>query len=278
MKKYLILVLLLFCVANLFAQLAPPTDINAEVDSQVSRLKQRVNVLEHNNASLQQETSAQKSKIDSISSELLTAQSNIKRVSDSLTSAISGASSSNRLTQSQLNLINETITKRTIYTLLGIFAIVLLSGGIFLFLRNKLAHSTETLGSEIDKTKETLHNEAQKVDSKLVEIEKTNVDLKYEAIKLDSKLGKIEKTNETLQNETVKLDSKLGEMKSQLEKKDAAENKKAKGAPAAETSNNEIIGPANNVEEQPVAEQAPAVVDNEEKIVNTSGSSKKVKE
>ena len=170
MKKYLVSIsLLLFC-AIIFAQASDSILTKSEFHSVISKLTGKIKTLEKNNSDLQHTNSIQKKQIDSIALQLSVAQSNIQVIADSLHITVTNVSSSNKQTQSQIQDINQTITNRTLYWIIGILAVALLSVVMFFVLRSKLSSSTKNLDSQIAKTNETLQNEAIKLDSKLVEI------------------------------------------------------------------------------------------------------------
>jgi hypothetical protein len=102
--------------------------------------------------------------------QLKVANSNIVQIADSLHITVTKVTSSNKQTQNQIQDINQTITNRTLYWIIGILAVTLLSVIVFFVLRNKLSSSTKNIDSQITKTNEKLQNESIKLDSKLVEI------------------------------------------------------------------------------------------------------------
>lgn len=200
MKKYLFAIwLLLFCV-NLFAQGHDSILTRSEFNSEISKLTSKIKTLEKNNADLQHINSIQKQQIDSNTLQLSVAQSNIQQIADSLHITVTNVSSSNKQTQSQIQDINQTITNRTLYWIIGILAVAFLSVIVFFVLRNKLSSSTKDLDSQIAKTNETLQNEAIKLDSKLVEI-------------LQSQLSILKEERKTVGTTTTdhKLPLKVGE-------------------------------------------------------------------
>lgn len=161
--------LLMFCV-NIFAQMPDSILKKSEFHREISKLSGKIRMLEKNNSELQQTNSVQRKQVDSITLRLSIAQSNIQQIADSLHITVSNVSSTNKKTQGQIQDINQTITNRTLYWIIGILAVVLLSFIVFFVLRNKLSSSTRNLDSQITKTNEAMQNEAIKLDSKLVEI------------------------------------------------------------------------------------------------------------
>jgi hypothetical protein len=162
----------------------------------VSKLTVKIKRLEKSNSELQQTNFFQKKQIDSISSQLSVTISNIQHIADSLHITITNVSSSNKQTQSQIQDINQTITNRTLYWIIGILGVALLSVIVFLVLRSKLSSSTKDLDSQIAKTNATLQNEAIKLDSKLVAI-------------LQSQLSILKEERKTKETPTAEADHKL---------------------------------------------------------------------
>jgi len=170
MQKNIFLILILLICTNLFAQTPDSTISKAKFYSEISKLTDKIKTLEKNNSDLYKANLIQKKQIDNINSQLSIANLNIQQIADSLHITVTKVSSTNKQTQSQIKDINQTITNRTLYWIIGILAVVLLCVLVFFVLRNKLSSNTRNLDAQIAKTNETLHNEAIKLDSKLVEI------------------------------------------------------------------------------------------------------------
>ena len=170
MKKYIFTICLLLFCAFTYAQTPDSILKRSEFQSAISNLSSKIKSLEKVNSILLQTVSIQKKNIESITSQLSAANSNIQQIADSLHITVTNVSSSNKQTQSQIQDINLTIANRTLYWIIGILAVALLSVIVFLVLRSKLSSSTKDLDSQIAKTNATLQNEAIKLDSKLVEI------------------------------------------------------------------------------------------------------------
>ena len=81
----------MFC-ANIFAQAPDSILTKSEFHSEVSKLTGKIKTLEKNNSDLQQSNSIQKKQIDSITSQLSVAQSNIQQIADSLHITVTNAS------------------------------------------------------------------------------------------------------------------------------------------------------------------------------------------
>lgn len=196
MKKHLISISLLLLCLNIVAQKPDSILTKSEFHSEISKLTGKIKMLEKINSDLQQSNLIQKKQIDSISLQLSVANSNIHQIADSLHITVTNVSSSNKQTQSQIQDINQTITNRTLYWIIGILAVALLSVIVFFVLRNKLSSSTKDLDSQIAKTNATLQNEAIKLDSKLVEI-------------LQSQLSILKEERKTKGTATAEADHKL---------------------------------------------------------------------
>ena len=164
--------LLLFCYCS-FAQAPDSIMTKSKFQSEISKLTSKIKTLEKNNSDLLQRSSIQKKQIDSISSQLSEALSNIQQIADSLHITVTNVSSSNKQTQSQIQDINQTITNRTLYWVIGILAVALLSVVVFLVLRNNLSSSTNNLDSQIlntNKLIEQIQEKSVKIHSELVQI------------------------------------------------------------------------------------------------------------
>jgi hypothetical protein len=96
--------------------------------------------------------------------------SNLETLNDSLTHLNTNISESNKNTLSQIENINLTISKNSLYWLITIFLIALTVLLLSLFLKNKISQSNINLFDQIDKTKKYLDNESIKLDSKLIKI------------------------------------------------------------------------------------------------------------
>lgn len=176
MKKYLFIILLIVNVES-FSQLPDSILTKSEFQSEVLKLTSKIKLLEKSNSDFYQANTNQKNQIDSLSSQLKVANSNIQQIADSLHITVTNVSSSNKQTQNQIQDINKTIVNRTLYWIIGILAVALLSIFVFFFLRNKLSSSTKNLDLQIAKTNQVMHNEATKLDSKLVEILQTQLSI-----------------------------------------------------------------------------------------------------
>lgn len=194
--KILLLISLFLVGTYAHTQIPNQKLTNAEIESMILKLSSKIKTLEKNHTDLQKTNLFQNKQIDNITSKFSVAQSNIQQIADSLHITITNVSSSNKQTQSQIQDINQTITNRTLYWIIGILAVALLSVIVFLVLRSKLTSSTKNLDSQIAKTNETLQNEAIKLDSKLVEI-------------LQSQLNILKEERKTKGTPTAETDHKL---------------------------------------------------------------------
>lgn len=177
MKKYSFTILLVLVCAFVFAQSKDSIITKSEFHSEISKLTSKIKSLEKNNTDLQQSNANQKKQIDSMTSQLSIAQSNIQQIADSLHITVTNVSTASKQTQNQIQDINQTISNRTLYWITGILGVALLSMIVFFVLRKRLSSSTKNLDSQIAKTNEAMQNEAIKLDSKLVEILQTQLSI-----------------------------------------------------------------------------------------------------
>lgn len=147
------------------------------VRSQIAELSRDLNELKRSNSQLHRIIALQKQQIDALTQQLSASQSEITAIRASLQGTDSKIASVDKQTQGQIQGINHTISNRTLYWIVGILAVALLSVFSFFTLRNRLTSSARDLDSQITKTKEALESEAIKLDSKLVEILQTQLSI-----------------------------------------------------------------------------------------------------
>jgi len=186
MKRNLLTILFLLFCAILVAQTPDSILTKSEFHSEISKLTSKIKSLEKNNSVLQKTSSIQSRQIDSLTMQLIIAKSNIHQIADSLHITVTNATTANQQTQNQIHVINQTISNRTLLWIIGILAVALLSVFIFFSLRSKLSLSTKNLDSQIAKTNQAMHNEATKLDSKLIEILQTQLNILKEERKTNS--------------------------------------------------------------------------------------------
>ncbi len=187
----------------------------SEFNREISKLSGKIKMLEKNNSELQQTNSVQRKQVDSITLQLSIAQSNIQQIADSLHITVSNVSSTNKKTQGQIQDINQTITNRTLYWIIGILAVAFLSVIVFFVLRNKLSSSTKNLDSQIVKTNEAMQNEAIKLDSKLVELLQTQLSIVKEERKMIGTTEADHKLPLKVGNEIYRMRQRLNTIKSE---------------------------------------------------------------
>lgn len=173
--KVFLLILATFASPTLIVQGQESKAKQSGVQSQISHLSRDINELKRSNDQLGRTIALQKKEIEVLTQQLSTSQAEIKDIWASLPGIDSKIASVDKQTQGQIQGINQTISARTLYWIMGIVAVALLSVFSFFALRNKLASSARDLDSQITKTKEALESEAIKLDSKLVEILQTQL-------------------------------------------------------------------------------------------------------
>lgn len=185
MIKYLLVLSLLLPCIFVFSQEVDSTLTKSKFDSEISKLTSRIKLLEKTNFALHQTNLAQNQEIDSINSQLFDAKSTIQQIADSLQRTTTNLSATNKQTQNQIQDINQTITNRTLYWIIGILGVALISVIVFFILRSKLSIYSQTLDSQIAKTNHVMQNEAIKLDSKLVEILQAQLSILSEERKIE---------------------------------------------------------------------------------------------
>ncbi len=175
-KTYLMVVVV--CLGTSLFVRAQDTKTNqSEIRSRITQLSRDMNELKRSNGELQRAAAQQKQQIENLTQQLSTAQQEAGRTAESVRTTDSKVTSISKETQGQIQGINQTISTRTLYWIIGILAVALLSVFSFFTLRNKLASNARDLDSQITRTKDALEAEAVKLDSKLVEILQTQLSI-----------------------------------------------------------------------------------------------------
>ena len=178
--KYVLMFIAIFLGMGLTLGAQVTSVKQSEFRSEISRISSTVNSLRDSNAELQRTISTQKKQIDSLSDQLAESQANIKKLADSTNVTISEISSENKNTQSRLQEIDQTISKRTLYWAIIILTLSLLGIISFVLFRRRLSSNTQNFDSKIAVTKEALEKlqtGANKHDADLAEVLQTQLAL-----------------------------------------------------------------------------------------------------
>jgi hypothetical protein len=178
MKKTLLsLCIQIMLCSGITAQVSDSVLTKADYRIEKSKFQERLITLEKKNADLQRTNRSLKNQIENVNLQLGTIQSNIKIIADSMHITVANVSNTNNKTQTQIQDIHQTLSVRSLMWILGIVIVALLSIIIFLVLRRKLSLTTRNLDIQIEKTNLTIQNEANKLDSKLIELLQTQLTL-----------------------------------------------------------------------------------------------------
>jgi len=175
MKKAFLVIYLLCSCCYIKAQYKDSLIHKTEFNHEISKLVSNIASLRNTNNALQNEVSNQKAKNDSLSKQLEISNFNIQKIADSLHITIANVSSENIQTQKKFEDVNQSITNKTLFWIIGILSIAILGILGFILLRKKITSSSNDLDSQIESTKKALESEAIKLDSKLVEILQTQL-------------------------------------------------------------------------------------------------------
>jgi outer membrane murein-binding lipoprotein Lpp len=176
LRTYLIVVLI--CLGTSLS--VRPQDVKtnqSEIRSRITQLSRDMNALKRSNDELQRTAAQQRQQIENLTKQLSTAQQEVTRTAESLRTTDSKVISASKETQGQIQGINQAISTRTLYWIIGILVVALLSVFSFFTLRKRLASNAKDLHSQITRTKDALEAEAIKLDSKLVEILQTQLSI-----------------------------------------------------------------------------------------------------
>jgi hypothetical protein len=218
MKKILLLTLYGFIMilinADLFAQ---------QQDDEIKKLQDRLEMAEKNNAKLRTElklirTDLSKQitllndSIKDLSVKLSQNQYNIATVSKELGVKISATETN---TNNKIQTLDNTVSKNTLYWIIAVLAIALLSILLFVLLRKQLTKDKTDITANIQQTKKVLEEEGVKLDSKLVDLLATQMLLMKEERQAVPSL-KAEEVNHELAlkvaDEIIRIQKNLGNM------------------------------------------------------------------
>jgi hypothetical protein len=178
--------LLLFAVHVAFAQ--------TQTSSEIKDLQDRLQKVEVTNSILKTELKKQKTDFsnklayakDSIKilrSEIENSKTNIETLSKDLGVKIQYNKST---TEKQIQGVQETLSKNTLYWIIAVLAIALLSVLLFVLLRKQLSKDKTDITANIQQTKKALEEEGIKLDSKLIELLASQMQLIKEERKSNS--------------------------------------------------------------------------------------------
>lgn len=121
-------------------------------------------------------------------------------------------------TSKQIENLGDSLSKNTLYWIIAVAAIALLSLVLFLLLRIKLNKEKTDLTSQIQRTQKSLEEEAVKLDSKLVELLETQLKLITE--ERETTLQKSEETDHSLAikvaDEIIRIQKNLSNMSPEI--------------------------------------------------------------
>ncbi len=164
---------LLFCTLITFAQ-ADTTFLKKEV----RRLSTEIQMLKNSNSSLESKINKVSSilnlKTDSLQNQVSANTSNIQVTADKL--GIKIDQSANNATQ-KINELDSSMSKNSLYWIIGFLVTALLFAIIYFLLRKKITDGNSVLDQQILTTKKALEEEGIKLDTKLTEVLETQLKL-----------------------------------------------------------------------------------------------------
>lgn len=177
MKEFLFLIvtsiLFLSAMQVSFAQ----TQITPEINDFQDRLNKIETTNNHLRTVLQQiekNNKIVKNELNSIKQLEERNTANIRSISDELNDKISN----NKTTvETKIKNVEETVSKNTLYWIIAVLAIALLSIVLYGLIRKQLAKKSSDLSDNIQQTKKALEDEGIKLDNKLIELLGTQMQL-----------------------------------------------------------------------------------------------------
>jgi hypothetical protein len=180
MKRDLFIAVALILLANAFAigQITPAK--KTELRAEIGRVSATLTSLKESNNELQRTVSAQRKQIDDLSAQLAESQAGIKKLAESTNVSVSQISLENRGTQSRLQAIDQSITKRTLYWTVIVLSISVLGIVALVFLRRGLISNARDFDTKIATHKQALEKlqiGANKQDAELAEILRSQLEV-----------------------------------------------------------------------------------------------------
>ena len=183
MRVSLTTIVLLAFNASVLAQPSDSVLRKSDFAAEIYKINNRFKSIEKSNFDLQKLNSIHKLQIDSLHEQLSIAETNLQTIADSLHFTTINLSSAKQQTQNQIQDINQTIAKRTIYWVSGILASGILILFAFIILRKRLTNSTKSFDTQIfntNKVIEGMQEKSVKIDSELVQLLSTQLILSKE--------------------------------------------------------------------------------------------------
>ncbi len=140
-------------------------------------LEEKIDSLNKASVDIQDFITRQNGEIENMEKRLKQNKKSVQLLILSLKDAESMLSDMSRDSKDRFQSISRTISQGTLYWIIAVLGVALLSFILFFALRIKLASSTDTLDKMIQKTKKNIDAEAVKLDSKLVRIMETQFDV-----------------------------------------------------------------------------------------------------
>lgn len=202
--------LLLFMSINSFGQNITKDDI----DKEIKPLKTEIVLLKKENSKLKGNVKNLNANLKSLQKLTDTNSMSIKETSNVLRLKIS---TSETAVNQKLFVVDKSLSKNSFFSIIGIFVFLIITGILFLFLRNRQKTDKTELSYIIQDTKSVLEKESTKLDIQLLDViekQKNFVDklsiLEEESTKLEIKLlDVIEKQLKVLDNlnaQDIKID------------------------------------------------------------------------
>jgi predicted nucleic acid-binding Zn-ribbon protein len=189
MKANLVLLLIIFSTSNIFAQTDNLT-FQKEIEilnNKIVSLETSIEKLEIANNKLSgqlnivnsniQKLSASTDSIKILKDNLANTDSNLHKVAENLGVQIQQTIEK---TNADLSNLSDTVSKNTLYWIIAVLLIALLSVLLFGWLKKQLGIEKTGLSDQIKKTSETLHDEQLKLDEQLIKLLDTQMQLMKE--------------------------------------------------------------------------------------------------
>lgn len=220
MRKLLLTIIAIgmFSIAS-FAQVK--TDTIQHLQNSIERLEAeninlttQLNTANLNIQKIEKKLSATADSINNLNDNLLNTNSNLQTIADNLGVRIQETGEKARV---DLEKLNETVSKNTLYWIIAGLFIALLTVLLFGFLKKQLSKDKAGLSAQIKKTSDTLRDEQLKLDGQLIKLLDTQMQLMNEERKSSS--SKAEEVDHSLAlkvaDEIIRIQKNLSNMDSE---------------------------------------------------------------
>lgn len=167
-KKIFIIILFTGLTHNLFSQ------ENVELVKQIGKLQSDVNSLKSSNSTLKNSVFQLSEKVSKLNDSLIILNNqlnlNTKKINKTAEELGVKIQETDSSASKKISDLDNTVSQNTLYWIIAILSVVVLTLIIFFFLRKKISNDKTEIGIKINETKKSLEEEGIKLDNKLASL------------------------------------------------------------------------------------------------------------